>query len=137
LKAENALLKGNTLAAKENSSLRAQLDEADAHAKVIEGKYREAFEKDVISQQQLRAMMNLVDDNKKCVNAAMSIGQFTLLTPEYYRDQAFVELKRSHDSLTDEMAALQKKLTALEAEHEDAKRELLMATSDCKLIPSP
>ncbi|KFY60046.1 hypothetical protein V497_03904 [Pseudogymnoascus sp. VKM F-4516 (FW-969)] len=114
LKAENALLKGNTLAAKENSSLRAQLDEADAHAKVIEGKYREAFEKDVISQQQLRAMMNLVDDNKK--------------------DQAFVELKRSHDSLTEEMAALQKKLTALEAEHEDAKRELLMATSDLSMV---
>ncbi|KFY61125.1 hypothetical protein V496_05143 [Pseudogymnoascus sp. VKM F-4515 (FW-2607)] len=114
LKAENALLKGNTLAAQENSSLRAQLEEADAHVKVIEGKYREAFEKEVITQQQLRAMMNLVDDNKK--------------------DQAFVELKRAHDSVTEQLSALQKQLAALEAEHEDAKRGLLMATSDLSMV---
>ncbi|OBT79149.1 hypothetical protein VF21_01786 [Pseudogymnoascus sp. 05NY08] len=134
LKAENALLKGNTLAAQENSSLRAQLEEADAHRKVIEGKYREAFEKEVITQQQLRAMMNLVDDNKKFVNAAMSIGTLTLLTPEYYRDQAFVELKRAHTSVTEQLEALQKQLTALEAEHEDAKRGLLMATADLSMV---
>ncbi|ELR01714.1 hypothetical protein GMDG_00090 [Pseudogymnoascus destructans 20631-21] len=114
LKAENALLKGNTLAAQENSSLRAQLEESDAHIKVIEGKYREAFEKEVITQQQLRAMMNLVDDNKK--------------------DQAFVELKRAHTSVTEQLEALQKQLTALEAEHEDAKRELLMATADLSMV---
>lgn len=137
LKAENALLKGNTLAAQENASLRAQLEEADAHRKVLEGKYRESFEKAVITQQQLRAMMNLVDDNKKFVNVAMSIGALTLLTPEYYRDQAFVELKRAHESVTEQLSALQKQLTALEAEHEDAKRELLMATADCKFIPYP
>ncbi|OBT47842.1 hypothetical protein VE00_01470 [Pseudogymnoascus sp. WSF 3629] len=134
LKAENALLKGNTLAAQENSSLRAQLEEADAHRKVIEGKYREAFEKEVITQQQLRAMMNLVDDNKKFVNAAMSIGTLTLLTPEYYRDLAFVELKRAHTSVTEQLEALQKQLTALEAKHEDAKRGLLMATADLSMV---
>ncbi|KFZ10290.1 hypothetical protein V502_08218 [Pseudogymnoascus sp. VKM F-4520 (FW-2644)] len=134
LKAENALLKGNTLAAQENASLRAQLEEADAHRKVLEGKYRESFEKAVITQQQLRAMMNLVDDNKKFVNVAMSIGALTLLTPEYYRDQAFVELKRAHESVTEQLSALQKQLTALEAEHEDAKRELLMATADLSMV---
>lgn len=137
LKAENALLKGNTLAAQENSSLRAQLEEADAHRKVIEGKYREAFEKEVITQQQLREMMNLVDDNKKLVNVAMSIGALTLLTPEYYRDQAFVELKRSHMSVTEQLVVLQKQLTALEGDYEEAKRELLMATADCKFMPHP
>ena len=135
LKAENALLKGNTLAAQENSSLRAQLEEADARIKVVEGKYRESFEKEVITQQQLRAIMNLVDDNKKFVNAAMSIGSLTLLTPEYYRDLAFVELKRAHESVTEQLAALQKQLTALEAEHEEAKRGLLMVTADCKSNP--
>ncbi|KFY08793.1 hypothetical protein V492_05903 [Pseudogymnoascus sp. VKM F-4246] len=134
LKAENALLKGNSLAAQETSSLRALLDEADARIKVIEGKYRESFEREVITQKQLRAMMDLVDDNKKCVNAAMSIGTFTLLTPEYYRDIAFVELKKAHTSVTEQLAALQKQLAALEAEHEQAKRELLMATSDLSMV---
>ncbi|OBT67945.1 hypothetical protein VE03_02442 [Pseudogymnoascus sp. 23342-1-I1] len=134
LKAENALLKGNTLATQENASLRAQLEEADAHVKVIEGKYRETFEKEVITQQQLRAMMNLVDDNKKFVNAAMSIGPLTLLTPEYYREQAFVELKRAHESVTEKLLTVQKQLAALEAEHEDAKRELLMATADLSMV---
>ncbi|OBU01506.2 hypothetical protein VE01_00468 [Pseudogymnoascus verrucosus] len=114
LKAENALLKGNTIAAQENSSLRAQLEESDAHIKVIEGKYREAFEKEVITQQQLRAMMNLVDDNKK--------------------DLAFVELKKAHTSVTEQLEALQKQLAALEAEHEDSKRGLLMATADLSMV---
>jgi len=137
LKAENALLKGNTFAAQENSTLRAQLDEAEAYRKVIEAKYRDAFEKEAISQQQLRLMMNSVDDNTKFVELAMSVGRLVLLTPEYYRQQAFLDLKNAHIRITEQLSVLQAKHDALEADYEGAKRELLSATSDCKSTLSP
>jgi hypothetical protein len=137
LKAENALLKGNTFAAQENSTLRAQLDEAEAYRKVIEAKYRDAFEKEAISQQQLRLMMNSVDDNTKFVELAMSIGRLVLLTPEYYRQQAFLDLKNAHIRITEQLSMLQAKHDALEADYEGAKRELLSATSDCESTTSP
>lgn len=135
LKAENVLLKGNAFAAQENSSLRAQLEEAAAHRKVIETKYRDAFEKEAISQQQLRAMMNSVDDNSKFVEIAMSVGRFVLLTPEYYRQQAFLDLKNAHIRTTEQLSTLQKNYNAIEAELESTKREYLSATSDCKSTP--
>lgn len=134
LRAEIAVLKGNAFAAQENGTVRAQLEEAMAYRKVIEAKYRDAFEKEAISQQQLRLMMSSVEDNTKFVELAMSVGRLALLTPEYYRHQAFIDLKLAHGRLTEDFAALQKKYDTLNEEHNETERQLLETSSDLKLI---
>lgn len=67
LRAEIAALKSNATTAQESGALRTQLEEAMAYRKIIEAKYRDAFEKEAISQQQLRLMMSSMEDNTKFV----------------------------------------------------------------------
>ncbi len=134
LRAEIALLKGNSFAAQESDRLRAQLEEAEAFRKVVEAKYRDVFEKEAISQQQLRLMMSSVEDNTKFVELAMSIGRLTSLTPEHYRHQAFIDLKLAHAQLTQDLAALQKGYEIIDADYQETRRSLLEAESDLNLI---
>lgn len=134
LRAEVAALKSNATTAQESSALRTQLEEAMAYRKVIEAKYRDAFEKEAISQQQLRLMMSSVEDNTKFVELAMSVGRLALLTPEYYRHQAFIDLKHAHGRLTDDLASLKKKYDSLNEDHQETQRELIEKSSDLSMV---
>lgn len=134
LRAEIAALKSNATTAQESGALRVQLEEAMGYRKVIEAKYRDAFEKEAISQQQLRLMMSSVKDNTKFVELAMSVGRLALLTPEYYRHQAFIDLKHAHGRLTDDLASLKKKYDILNEEHQDTQRELVEKSSDLSMV---
>ena len=134
LRAEIAALKSNATTAQESGALRTQLEEAMAYRKVIEAKYRDAFEKEAISQQQLRLMMSSVEDNTKFVELAMSVGRLALLTPEYYRHQAFIDLKHAHGRLTDDLASLKKKYDSLNEEHQATQRELVDKSSDLSMV---
>lgn len=134
LRAEIAALKSNATTAQESGALRTQLEEAMAYRKVIEAKYRDAFEKEAISQQQLRLMMSSVEDNTKFVELAMSVGRLALLTPEYYRHQAFIDLKHAHDRLTDDLTSLKKKYDSLTEEHQETQREIVEKSSDLSMV---
>lgn len=134
LRAEIAALKSNATTAQESGALRTQLEEAMAYRKVMEAKYRDAFEKEAISQQQLRLMMSSVEDNTKFVELAMSVGRLVLLTPEYYRHQAFIDLKHAHSRLTDDLANLKKKYDSLNEEHQETQRELVEKASDLSMV---
>jgi protein HOOK3 len=134
LKAENTLLKGNAGVAQENSLLRAQLESAESNHKALEAKYRDIYAKQVVVEQQMTAMMNKATGSGlvEFVNVAMSIGSFNMLTPEYHRTEAFIELRNAHARAEQDIVTLRNKNAALEEELENAKRELFTAQSDCK-----
>jgi protein HOOK3 len=134
LKAENQLLKGNAAAAQENAILRLQLEDAERLRRLLEAKCKDLFEKHVISSQQVTAILeaSTAEGLVQSVNAALSVGPLFMLTPEYYSSQAYSELRKLHLETSEQNAALQKRCRELEAELENARRELLAATTDRK-----
>lgn len=64
----------------------------------------------------------------------MSVGRLALLTPEYYRHQAFIDLKHAHGRLTDDLASLKKKYESLNEEHKETQRELVEKSSDLSMV---
>jgi protein HOOK3 len=138
LKAENQLLKGNAAAAQENATLRLQLEEAERLRKSLEAKCKDLFEKHVISSQQVTAVLeaSTAEGLVKGVNAALLIGSLSMLTPEYYSSQVYSELRKQHLATSDQKAELERRCRELEAELQNARRELLTATTDRKFTPT-
>lgn len=139
LRAENQLLKGHPSVAQEAAELRIKLDEADRIRRREEVKYNDLYEKHVIATQQVTAILTASTSEGlvKGVNAAMLFGQLTMLTPEYYRSEAFTNLRKQYLTTAEKQTAAEKRANELEAQLAEVKRELLTARTDRKSHPFP
>ncbi|KAI9730932.1 MAG: hypothetical protein M1818_008006 [Claussenomyces sp. TS43310] len=136
LRAEIRVLKGNEAAVQENGSLRNLLDDTERIKKHITEKYQKLYEEYVIAQQQVTAILNAAtgEGSVKGVEAAMLIGKLNMLTPEYYRDVAFRDLRKSYMELQEDFKGSERKRIETEAELESAKRDLLVAQTDLNAV---
>lgn len=134
LRAQIDILKKNSSAAQDSANLRIQLNDAENVNKELTKKCNEQFEKIAIQEQQVRAILDKSTGEGLVLgtNAALLIGELNMLTPEYYRTEAFSKLRKAHDAATDALAALQKKFDETTSELEQAKRDLLDARTDRK-----
>jgi hypothetical protein len=139
LRAENQLLKGHPSVAQEAAELRIKLEEADRIRRREEAKYNDLYEKHVIATQQVTAILTASTSEGlvKGVNAAMLFGQLTMLTPEYYRSEAFTNLRKQYLTTAEKQTAAETRANELEAQLEEIKRELLTARTDRKAHPFP
>ena len=55
-----------------------------------------------------------------------------MLTAEYYRSEAFTNLRKMYLISTEKLTAAEKKISELEADIEKTKRELLTVNTDCR-----
>lgn len=135
LEAENKLLRNNMGVAAENERLRTDLDMEKKRENLLTIKYNDVYEKYVVAQEQVKALISqstgkgLVDS----VEAAMRIGPLGILTPEYYRDEAFNKMQKDFNTNSAELDRVRTQLQKLNAEVADKDRELMMVKTDCML----
>jgi len=135
LEAENKLLRNNMGVAAENERLRTDLDMEKKRENLLTLKYNEVYEKYVVAQEQIKALLNQ-GTGKGLVNpaeTATKIGPFEILTPEYCRDEAFNTMQKDYLSNATELERAQTQLQKLKAEVADKDRELMTVRTDCML----
>lgn len=136
LEAENKLLRNNMGVAAENERLRTDLDMEKKRENLLTIKYNEVYEKYVVAQEQIKALISQ-STGKGLVNAieaAMRIGPLGILTPEYYRDEAFNKLQNNFNANAAELDRTRTQLQKLKTEVADKDRELMTVKTDCMLL---
>jgi protein HOOK3 len=133
LKAENSLLRNNMTVASENERLRSELDSASQKVEHYRVKCTEAMEKHAVAQEQITALVtNATGEGLvRCIQSALAVDRsFSLLMPGYFRDAAFVNMRRDLLSATRDLEKLRKRLQELERDAADRERELLRLRTD-------
>lgn len=135
LEAENKLLRNNMGVAAENERLRTDLDIEKKKESLLAIKYNEVYEKYVVAQQQIKSLIDQGTGKGlvKAIDAAMQFGGLNILTPEYYRDEAFNTVQKDFLNSVTELDRVQGQLQKLKAEVADKDRELMMVKTDCML----
>lgn len=136
LKAQVEVLKNNSSAAQENGTLRLKIDNLEHANKKLTEKGNEQFERLAVAEQQVRAILDKSTGEGLVlgINSALTIGELSILTPEYYRTEAFTNLRKTFESVSEALATLQKQHDEAKTELEQVKRDLLDARTDCKLL---
>jgi protein HOOK3 len=135
LEAENKLLRNNMGVAAENERLRTELDIEKKRENLLTIKYNEVYEKYVVAQEQIKTLLNQGTSKGlvQSVEAAMRTGPLTILTPEYYRDEALNTMQKDFNNNATELDRTRTQLQKLKAEVADKDRELMTVKTDCML----
>lgn len=135
LEAENKLLRNNMGVSAENERLRTDLDIEKKRESLLTIKYNEVFEKYVVAQEQVRALINrgAGKGSVKSTDAIHDIRFMDILTPEYHRDEAFTTMQRQFANSATELNRAQTELQKLKAEVADKDRQLMTVKTDCML----
>jgi protein HOOK3 len=133
LEAENRLLKNNMGVSAENERLRTDLDIEKKKESLLQIKYNEIFEKYVVAQEQIRSLVNQSKGLVEAMDVALTVGPLHILTPEYYRDEAFNTMQKSFLNSSTELDRVQTQVQKLKAEVADKDRELMVVKTDCML----
>lgn len=136
LKAENSLLRNNMAVASENERLRTELDSAGQKVNHYRLRCNEAMEKHAVAQEQIHALVNHATSEALVsgIDGSLAVNDFTLLMPGYFRDSAFINMRRDLIDATRELDRLRKRAQDLEREAADRERELLQVKTDCTLL---
>ncbi|KAH8904011.1 hypothetical protein BR93DRAFT_961186 [Coniochaeta sp. PMI_546] len=136
LEAENRLLRNNMGVAAENERLRTDLDIEKKKESLLTIKYNEVYEKYVVAQQQIKALIDKGTSKGlvRAIDAAMQIGELNILTPEYYRDEAFNTVQKDFLNSATELERVQNELQKLKAEVADKDRELMVVKTDLTAV---
>jgi protein HOOK3 len=139
LKAENGLLRNNMTVASENERLRSELDSASQKVEHYRVKCTEAMEKHAVAQEQITALVtNATGEGLvRFIHSALAVdSSFRLLMPGYFRDAAFVNMRRDLLAATRDLEKLRKRLQELERDAADRERELLRLRTD-RMLQDP
>lgn len=136
LKAENSLLRNNMTVASENERLRSELDSAGQKVDYYRLKCTEAMEKQAVAQEQITALVNHATSEQLVtgIQAALAVSpSLSVLIPGYFRDEAFINMRRDLVSATRDLEQLRKRAQDLERDAADRERDLLRLKTDCML----
>ncbi|KAK4040472.1 hypothetical protein C8A01DRAFT_15658 [Parachaetomium inaequale] len=137
LKAENSLLRNNMAVASENERLRSELDGASQKIEHYRLQATEAMEKHAVAQEQINALVDNATGEGLVsgINAALAVNPtFQLLTPGYFRDAAFVNMRRDLLDATRDLETVRRRMQDLERDAADRERELLRLKTDLDAI---
>ncbi|EAQ86744.1 hypothetical protein CHGG_07997 [Chaetomium globosum CBS 148.51] len=137
LKAENSLLRNNMAVASENEKLRSELDSANQKVDHYRIQCTEAMEKQAVAQEQINALIEHATGEGSVlgVDAALAVNpNLHLLMPSYFRDVAFVNIRRNLLDTTRDLETVRKRTQELEREAADRGRELLRLKTDLDAI---
>lgn len=130
LQAENRLLKNNMGVATENERLRTDLDTEKKKENLLQIKYNEVFEKHVVAQEQLKALIEKNEGLVHPVHVTFQLGKIMILTPEYYRDEALKDMQKGFLDTAAQLETAQTELQKLQAKLADKDRELMASKTD-------
>ncbi|KAF5673048.1 hypothetical protein FHETE_3533 [Fusarium heterosporum] len=135
LKAENDLLR-NTIGSGETAPLRRELDEEKRQRAHIQKNYNDIFEKHAVLHDQMEALINNMTGEGlvKAIDEACRHKGTHILTSDYYRTKAFLNLKQSQLQLEFELEQSKKREKDLSAQVADQGREILAARSQLSAI---
>jgi protein HOOK3 len=136
LKAENDLLRRTMGSTGDAALLRRDLEEQKRQRERLQQNYNEIFEKFAISQDQIEAITKGLagEELVKAINNALNRGPLQILTSEYYREKAFVNLRMQHVQATQELEETRKREKDLSTQLADKDRELLDARAHLSAV---
>jgi protein HOOK3 len=135
LKAENDLLR-STIGSGDTAPLRRELDEEKRQRAHLQKNYNDIFEKHAVLQDQMEALINNMTGEGlvKAIDEACRSNGTHILTSDYYRTKAFLNIKQSHLQLEFELEQSKKREKDLSAQVADQGRELLAAKAQLSAL---
>lgn len=133
LKAENSLLRNNMAVASENEKLRSELDGANQKVDHYRVQCTEAMEKQAVAQEHINALIEHATDEGSVlgIDAALAVNSnLRVLMPSYFRDAAFINIRRNLLDATRDLETVRKRTQELEREAADRERKLLSLKTD-------
>ena len=137
LRAENMLLRNNMGVAADNERLHADLDVANQKVDHLRQQHQDVSIQHGLAMAQLNALLSEVPKERYVEKAAMllkMLGPFALLTPEYYRDEAWARMSSNLHSTTQDLERVRSQLLQMEAAKADKERDLQAAQTDRMLL---
>ena len=136
MKAENDLLRRNMGSTGDAAFVRRELEEEKTHRERLQASFNDMFEKHAVAQSQIEALMeNMTGEGLvKTFEQVMKIGPVHALSAEYYRTQAFANLRTENAQKTDELEKARKRIAELEAQNGDQAREILLLKTDLSAV---
>jgi protein HOOK3 len=137
LTSENQILKKNTAAGQENTNLQLLLDEANSKLQTFEEKYNILYADHVVLQEEMSAIMekSTSEELVHIVNRFTGVGCNRMLMGDFYRNEAFINLRKQTMRLTDENSALNRELIEVKADNSKLSREIISLKGDRKFSP--
>ncbi|KAM0473353.1 hypothetical protein ACHAP7_008313 [Fusarium lateritium] len=135
LKAENDLLR-STIGSGDTAPLRRELDEEKRQRAHIQKNHNDIFEKHAVLQDQMEALINNMTGEGlvKAIDEACRPDGAHILTSDYYRTKAFLNIKQSHLQLEFELEQSKKREKDLSAQVADQGRDLLAAKAQLSAL---
>jgi protein HOOK3 len=136
LRAENNLLRNNMTVQAEAQRLRGELDLASRKNAHLTTQYSEAVEKNAVAQEQINALVGSVPADKlvHTLDGLLEKGPLRLLTPGYFRDKAFIDMRTKHLQTIEQLKRREEENQTLAARLGEKERELIAAQTDCTLL---
>ncbi|RGP68193.1 hypothetical protein FLONG3_8268 [Fusarium longipes] len=135
LKAENDLLR-STVGSGDTAPLRRELDEEKRQRAHVQKSYNEIFEKHAVLHDQMEALINNMTGEGlvKAINDACSPKGTHILTADFYRTKAFINIKQTLMQCEFELEQSKKREKDLSAQVADQGRELLAAKAQISAL---
>ena len=136
LKAENGLLRRTVGSTGDAASLRRELEEEKRHRDRLQQNFNDIFEKHAVAQDQIESLINNMTSEGlvQATDEATCKGDLYILTSEYYRSQAFANLRTELAQTTADLEQLKKKERELQAQNSDKDRELLESKTQLSAV---
>ncbi|RGP66640.1 hypothetical protein FSPOR_6515 [Fusarium sporotrichioides] len=135
LKAENDLLR-STVGSGDTAPLRRELDEEKRQRAHVQKNYNDMFEKHAVLHDQMEALINNMTGEGlvKAINDACSPEGTHILTADFYRTKAFINIKQTLMQCEFELEQSKKREKDLSAQVADQGRELLAAKAQLSAL---
>ncbi|KAL6914352.1 hypothetical protein FSST1_012112 [Fusarium sambucinum] len=135
LKAENDLLR-STVGSGDTAPLRRELDEEKRQRAHIQKNYNDMFEKHAVLHDQTEALINNMTGEGlvKAIDEACSPEGTHILTSDFYRTKAFINIKQTLMQCEFELEQSKKREKDLSAQVADQGRELLAAKAQLSAL---
>ncbi|KAL4727550.1 hypothetical protein ACLX1H_004233 [Fusarium chlamydosporum] len=135
LKAENDLLR-STIGSGDTAPLRRELDEEKRQRSHLQKNYNDIFEKHAVLQDQMEALINNMTGEGlvNAINDACSPEGTHILTADFYRTKAFINIKQTLMQCEFELEQSRKREKDLSAQVADQGRELLAAKAQLSAL---
>jgi protein HOOK3 len=135
LKAENDLLR-STVGSGDTAPLRRELDEEKRQRAHLQKSYNDIFEKHAVLHDQMEALINNMTGEGlvKAINDACSPEGTHILTADFYRTKAFINIKQTLMQCEFELEQSKKRDKDLSAQLADQGRELLAAKAQLSAL---
>ncbi|QPC79783.1 hypothetical protein HYE68_010535 [Fusarium pseudograminearum] len=135
LKAENDLLR-STVGSGDTAPLRRELDEEKRQRAHLQKNYNDVYEKHAVLHDQMEALINNMTGEGlvKAINDACSPEGTHILTADFYRTKAFINIKQTLMQCQFELEQSKKREKDLSAQVADQGRELLAAKAQLSAL---